>query len=626
MNRPFLPRPALSAESCAQRAGKARRQAGAFRVTALAGAVSAALLLAAPTHAQAQGQSGGKPAEAAAAAQAKRAFVPGRILVEAKAGVSDAQFDATLAGHGGRSLGKLRGMKTRVMTVPPGQSEEKFLERLARHPHVEFAELDELLPVESITTNDPLITSQWHLPKIAANSAWQSATGAGTIIAILDTGVDASHPDLAGQLVPGWNMYDNNADTSDVYGHGTPVAGTAAAAGNNATGVASVSWGARIMPVRIAGPDGYASLSTIAQGLTWAVDNGARVANISYSASGSSTVRSAADKMRAKGGVVVVSAGNTGAATNGTQSDSLIVVSATGSTDARASWSSYGADVDLAAPGVNIYTTARGGSYANKNGTSFAAPVVAGVAALIKSLRPDFTAAQIEAALTSTALDLGTNGKDQYYGHGRVNAGAAVLAAAGAVAADTTPPKAAIAAPVGGTVSGSVTVSASASDNVGVTRVELLANGKLVGTDTSAPFSFAWDSKTVTNGSATLSVIAYDGAGNSGLSAPVAVTVSNTTTGTVTATDTKAPRVAILSPASGAKVKNNVNVSASGTDESGLEWMQIEINGVAVSSGTRESLAYKWNTSRERPGTHTVRVTARDKAGNSASTSTVVYK
>src|SRR5690606_17195006 len=115
----------------------------------------------------------GARAEAAVEAQAKRAFVPGRILAEAKAGVSDAQFEATLAAHGGRSLGKLRGMNTHVMTVPPGQSEEKLLERLARHPHVEFAELDELLPVEATTTNDPLLSSQWHLPKIAANSAWQ---------------------------------------------------------------------------------------------------------------------------------------------------------------------------------------------------------------------------------------------------------------------------------------------------------------------------------------------------------------------------------------------------------------------------------------------------------------------
>jgi len=629
MNRFPLPRPTPSAGSCAKRSGTARRQAGALRVTALASAVAAALLLA--PLSQAQAQSRGARADAAVAAQAKKAFVPGRILVEAKAGVSDAQLEATLAVHGSRSLGKLHRMKTHVMTVPPGLSEEKLLERLARHPHIEFAELDELLPVEATTTNDPLLSSQWHLTKIAANSAWQSTNGSGTIIAILDTGVDASHPDVAGQIVPGWNIYDNNADTSDVYGHGTAVAGAAAAAGNNATGIASVSWGARVMPVRISGPDGYASLSTIAQGLTWAVENGARIANISYAASGSSTVRSAADRMREKGGVVTVSAGNTGAATGRASTDSLIVVSATSSSDARTSWSAYGADVDLAAPGASIYTTLRGGGYGNKSGTSFSAPIVAGAAALIKSMRPDFTSAQIEAALLSTAVDLGTAGRDDYYGHGRLDAGAAVLAAATKVTADTTPPSAAIAAPTGGTVSGSAAVSANASDNVGVAKVELLVNGKLVGTDTSAPFSFSWDTTSVSNGAATLSVVAYDAAGNSGLSAPVGVNVSNatsttTTTTTVSAPDTTPPTVAILNPQGGIKINGNVDISASASDSGGLDWMQISIDGTVVASGKAESLGYKWAARRERPGAHTVTVTASDKAGNTASTSVVVYK
>lgn len=612
-------RPTHSASPHPGRVCTTHGQSGVLRATALAAALATALLLAPQAQAQYRGP------QAETAAQARPAFVPGRLLVEAKAGVSDAQLEAVLAAHGGRSLGRLRGLQTHVMAVPPGQSEEKVLERLARHPHVEFAELDTLLPVDSTTTNDPLLSSQWHLPKIAANSAWQSATGAGTIIAILDTGVDASHPDLAGQLVPGWNMYDDNADTSDVYGHGTPVAGTAAAAGNNATGVASVSWGARVMPVRISGPDGYASLSTIAQGLTWAVDNGARVANISYAASGSSTVRSAADRMRSKGGVVAVSAGNTGAATGRASTDSLIVVSATDSSDARTSWSSYGADVDLAAPGAGIYTTTRGGGYGGKSGTSFSAPIVAGVAALIKSLRPDFSSAQIESALLSTAIDLGAAGRDDYYGHGRVDAGAAVLAAASSMATDATPPTVAIDSPTGGLVSGSVEVAASATDNVGVARVDLMADGNLVGTDSSAPFSFVWDSTAVANGWATLSAIAYDDAGNSGLSAPVTVNVSNSTD-TPSAPDTTPPSLAISNPTNGAKVNGNVEVLASARDDGGIGWMQIAIDGVAVASGTTDTLRYKWAARLETRGAHTVTVTASDKTGNQASASVVVYK
>lgn len=629
MKRPSSPRVAcnaplaIEARTATGRADKAR---GSIRRNTLALAVTALLgsgALALPGEAAAQGR-GRTDAPGQQVAPALK-FAPGRILVEAKAGVTDSQFEATLAAHGGRSLGRLRGLKTHVMSVPPGQSEQKILEKLARHPHVEFAELDQLLP-PGATTNDPLVASQWHLAKISAATAWDRSIGTGTIIAILDTGVDASHPDLAPQMVPGWNVYDNNADSSDVHGHGTSVAGTAAALGNNATGVASVSWGARIMPVRISDPSGYGYFSTIAQGITWAADNGARVVNISYGVSSSSTVRSAADAMRSKGGVVVVAAGNSGADTGGTASDSLVVVSATGSSDSRTSWSSFGADVDLAAPGEGIYTTARGGGYASVAGTSFASPVVAGAAALVKSLRPDFTAAQIEAALLSSAVDLGAAGKDPYYGNGRLDAAAAVSAAAAAVAADTTAPKAAIASPTGGTVSGAVAVGVNASDNVGVTRVELLANGNLVGTDTTAPYSFVWDTATVANGTVALTAVAYDSAGNSGRSTPVSVTVSNNTTTSV-APDTTPPTVAILSPSSGTEViSGNVTVSARATDTGGLAWTQLAIDGVTVASTTTGTLNYKWNTRRVKSGSHTITVTASDKAGNTASSSTTVYR
>jgi subtilisin family serine protease len=562
------------------------------------------------------------PALEAQTVNKRPSFAPGRVLVEPKAGVSDAQFQQVISAIGGRSAGKLRGLHTHVVNLPQGLSEEQTAARLARHPMVKFAELDVLLPPGATTTNDPLLPNQWHLSKIAANTAWDKSTGSGTVIAILDTGVDGSHPDLAAQLVPGWNFYDNNSDTSDIHGHGTAVAGTAAAVGNNSTGIASVSWTSRIMPVRISKPDGYASYSTIAQGLTWAVDSGARVANISYAVSSSSTVRSAADKMRSKGGVVVVSAGNSGGDTGGSASDSLIVVSATNSSDTRTSWSSYGADVDISAPGEGIYTTTRGGGYGHWNGTSFSSPVVAGTAALIKSLRPDFTAAQIESTLFATAKDLGSAGKDPYYGNGRVDA-AAAIAAVGSTPADTTSPTAAVTSPSdGATVSGLVTVGADAKDNVGVTRVDLMVNGSLVGSDSASPFSFAWDSSKVSDGSVTLTAVAYDNAGNSGMSAPVAVKVSNQ----VTSSDTTPPTVAILSPSDGAKVSGTVTISASAADNSGLAWVQLSIDGAVVASGTSGSLNYKWNTRKVKSGAHAIAVTAKDNAGNTASGSITVYR
>jgi hypothetical protein len=161
----------------------------------------------------------------------------------------------------------------------------------------------------------------------------------------------------------------------------------------------------------------------------------------------------------------------------------------------------------------------------------------------------------------------GAAGRDDYHGHGRLDAGAAVIAAAAQMTADTAPPSAAISAPTGGTVSGSVTIQANASDNVSVAREELLANGKLVGSDTSAPCSFAWDSTSVGNGTVTLSVVAFDDAGNSGLSVPVAVKVSNATE--AVAPDAVPPTVTILNPANGARVSGTVKTSASASDKAG---------------------------------------------------------
>ena len=140
------------------------------------------------------------------------------------------------------------------------------------------------------------------LRKINAPTAWDTSTGAGITIAILDTGVDGTHPDLAAQMVPGWNSFDNNGNTSDVLGHGTAVAGVAAAASSNGVGIAGVAGGARIMPIRISDSAGYAYWSTAAQGLTWAADHGAQVANISFEGmAASSTMQAAAELLPFQG-------------------------------------------------------------------------------------------------------------------------------------------------------------------------------------------------------------------------------------------------------------------------------------------------------------------------------------
>jgi len=196
-----------------------------------------------------------------------RQIAKGRILVAAKPDTSDDALESTLRAHGGRSNGRLRATRVHEVRVPPGQ-ERRIVEELRQHPDVEFAEVDELLPPAAIY-NDPYFGSEWHLSKIGAPAAWDRSIGKGVIIAILDTGVDGTHPDLAAQMVPGWNFYANNSDTRDSFGHGTTVAGAAAAVSNNSAGVASIAGGARIMPVRIADANGYAYASTMAQAITW---------------------------------------------------------------------------------------------------------------------------------------------------------------------------------------------------------------------------------------------------------------------------------------------------------------------------------------------------------------------
>jgi thermitase len=529
----------------------------------------------------------------AAAAPASGAWAPGRILVMPRAGLAQAELAKILAVHGGKGR-KVGQSDLYVVQLAAVGSEKAVARLLSAHPNLKFAEVDQRVKV-SFVANDPYAGSEWHLATIGAGAAWDVSQGAGVTIAVLDSGVDGAHPDLAARMVAGWNFYDNNADTSDVYGHGTAVAGTAAASTDNATGVAAVAGQARVMPVRVSDGTGYAYFSTIAQGLTWAADNGARVANISFSVVGSLSVQNAAQYMKNKGGLVVVSAGNNGIDENLTPTTTMIAVSATDTADARASWSSYGNFVAVAAPGANIYTTTRGGGYGGWNGTSFASPVTAGVVALMMAANPGLDGSQVESLLYGTA-------------------------------ADRVAPTASITSPTASSsVSGTVTVDVAATDNVGVVRVELKANGSTVAVDTAAPFSFAWDSTGVVNGMASLAAVAYDAAGNATTSAVTSVNVANATPTPVA--DTTPPVVSLVNPVAG-KVTGVVSVTANASDNSGAtgisQW--IYIDGVLKTSGAGATLAYSWNTKKEAVGTHVVQVTARDKAGNTSTASVQVIR
>lgn len=548
-------------------------------------------------------------------------WAKGRVLVQPNPGLSESELGKIVGKEGGKAR-KLTESGLYMVEFPGNPSEKSIAARLAHNPHFKFVELDRAVE-SAFVPNDPYLGSQWHTAKINAPLAWDLATGAGVTIGIADSGVEATHPDLATRLVAGYNFHDNNTNTGPGTGHGTWVSGAAAATLNNGQGVAAVAGGARIMPLRVTDSTGYAYWSSIASAITYAADRGVRVVSLSFETLlPSAAVMNAAAYMKSKNGLVVIAAGNSGADPGYARNHNVIAVSATESNDTRASFSSYGNYVTVAAPGRNIWTTGLNGTYTMGYGTSFSTPIVAGTVALMMSANPRLSNIEIEKLLYANVDDLGTAGWDKYFGYGRVNAGAAVKAAAAAASTvDTQAPAVAITAPSGSSsVSGVTVVNASASDNVGVAKVELRVNGSLVATDTAAPFTFSWDSTKVANGMANLTARACDAAGNCANSATVVVNVSNTAS--VVVKDTTPPSVKLTSPTvTTVNNKGSLTITSAASDNMGTSGLKqaLYINSKLMTTVSGGSLSFSWNLSKAGAGTHTIKVVATDAAGNSAS-------
>jgi len=321
-----------------------------------------------------------------------------------------------------------------------------FMAALRALPGVRSVALDRVAHAAATKVRvprDPLLSRQWALAKIHATQAWGVEIGSTTLItvAVLDTGVDAEHPDLAGRVLQGFDFYDGDNDASDQQFHGTAVASIIAADTNNKIGIAGLSWGAQILPVRVLGPDGAGSECAIAAGIVYAADMSS-VENLSLGADGpcSFVMQEAVDfAVDESNTAVIAAAGNDGKKGNPPMEPAdctgAVGVSATDSRDRFASFSEHGSQVAVSAPGVHVlaaYRTQAGGhTYAYFDGTSLAAPMVSGVAALLFSKHFDWSNAQIVARLKSTATDLGKKGRDDYYGAGRVDAGRALTARGG---------------------------------------------------------------------------------------------------------------------------------------------------------------------------------------------------
>lgn len=260
----------------------------------------------------------------------------------------------------------------------------------------------------------------------------------GPIVAVIDAGVSESHPDLQGQLLPGLNLSGGPVDVTDdaFNSHGTSVAGIIAANWDNDTGIAGIAPRSRIMPIKIFNPLGFGSPEWAAEGLRFAVDHGADIVVMSFGFEHESDeFRQAVLEAEAAGVLMVASTGNIASLPVPYPAawPEVIAVGATDQFDERAVFSGGGDEIDLVAPGVNILTTTDSpvliDGYDYETGTSFAAPVVAGVAALVRTAHPDLPADTLREILLTTATDLADPGWDAETGHGRIDAFAAVALA-----------------------------------------------------------------------------------------------------------------------------------------------------------------------------------------------------
>lgn len=284
--------------------------------------------------------------------------------------------------------------------------------------------------------NDPYLDEQWALDAINAPGAWDITTGTTDIvIAVLDSGVQLSHPDLEANLIDGYDFVNEDSNPEDDFGHGTHVASIIAGVTNNGVGVAGVNWQARLMPIKVLNEAGIGSVSHIIDGIEWAVDNGADIINLSLgSPYPSRALRQTVTNAIRRGVVIVAASGNEYEEQNRLSYpaayDDVLAVGAVNEEGQHASFSSSGDHLHIVAPGVNILAATWSGSgadYAWYSGTSMAAPIISGVVGLLLTMNEDLTSHEVVTALTNTAQDVGEPGWDPLTGYGIVDAESAIL-------------------------------------------------------------------------------------------------------------------------------------------------------------------------------------------------------
>jgi subtilisin family serine protease len=392
-------------------------------------------------------------------------YRPDEVLVKFKPTLSEQTIDATIASYQGKKIKRIPRINVYKIKIQEGTTLEETLFALRRNPDVEYAEPNYIAYITE-TPNDPLFDLQYALynpdsgppgspqaeerADIKATSTWEETKGdEEIIIAILDTGVDTLHPDLDEKIhSSGYDFVNGDSDATDDEGHGTHVAGIAAAETDNGEGIAGVAWNCKILPVKIMDNLGFGSYADMIDGIIWAADNGADVINLSLGGNFPSTsLENALRYAHDQNVVIVAAAGNDGGAVlyPAAYDDYCLAVAATNSDDERVDFSNSGGlmesnvgpEVDVAAPGYEIVSTVptwyfppSSIPYGSGSGTSQASPHVAGVAALIKSIKPNLTADQIMKVICYSTDDVNfvTNlGVDNFLGWGRLNSKKAIV-------------------------------------------------------------------------------------------------------------------------------------------------------------------------------------------------------